>query len=572
MTDPNEFFEIIRGVIPLSLLVVLPIFIIVSPGPVAASHEFNVYRMQHYDLFGVAYGSRNSLLSLEARTVDSGTVTRRCILIRWQDLSQEVFEGLSRQNAGGLLVLLPQNISSLSPAVRRLLILTVHDSLIGSCNQEMMEKEQSLLYQKETQIPVYFATETDELNEVYDEVQRLGRSDKRAGATQALVSAVIANGFQLYVGGPQPNALSDAKISSLQGLLRGLGAEESLPTIAVVAHYDAFGIAPGLSFGADSNASGMAILLELIWIFSTLYSNSRTHGKGNLLFFVSGGGKINYQGSKKWLEDQLDGLEAGILQDCDFTLVLDTLGQGNKIRMHVSKPPKDGKPADLFFKDLEAAADRFATDVSVEMNHKKINLNTESLAWEHERFSLRKIPAYTLSHLESHKDPVRRSIFDVTYDLESLVTNTKIIAEALAHRIYPLGVNESLFDDGKLIRRENLQGWMEFLTSRSRSPQLMLAKDDPVVTVMQQFMNKYLSNVRIITAKPERRDPDFVLYDVPVATMNAYIVKPAIFDLFLSALIGLYVLTIYAFVKYFPIVFSLLKPSTIYQNGKSKVH
>lgn len=26
----------------------------------------------------------------------------------------------------------------------------------------------------------------------------------------------------------------------------------------------------------------------------------------NLLFFVSGGGKFNYQGTKRWLEDNLD--------------------------------------------------------------------------------------------------------------------------------------------------------------------------------------------------------------------------------------------------------------------------
>lgn len=32
--------------------------------------------------------------------------------------------------------------------------------------------------------------------------------------------------------------------SSLQGKLSGYGVEEQLPTVAVVAHYDAFGAAP----------------------------------------------------------------------------------------------------------------------------------------------------------------------------------------------------------------------------------------------------------------------------------------------------------------------------------------
>lgn len=56
------------------------------------------------------------------------------------------------------------------------------------------------------------------------------------------------------------------------------------------------------------------MLLELARLLSLLYSNSRTHGHVNIVFLISGGGSLNYQGSKKWLEDQLESVDSTLLQ------------------------------------------------------------------------------------------------------------------------------------------------------------------------------------------------------------------------------------------------------------------
>ena len=48
-----------------------------------------------------------------------------------------------------------------------------------------------------------------------------------------------------------------------------------------------------------------------------------------------------------------------------------------------------------------------------------------------------------------------------------------------------------------------------------------------------------------VVSTPDRREPEYVLYDTPQAVMNVYRVKPAVFDLFLSAAIGCYLGILY---------------------------
>lgn len=106
------------------------------------------------------------------------------------------------------------------------------------------------------------------------------------------------------------------------------------------------------------------------------------------------------------------------LDDVEFAICLDSLGRsepgdGGKpgVYMHYSKPPKEGQASFEFLKSFEKVANRTA-NFRFETVHKKINLASEQLAWEHEKFSLNKISAFTLSHFASHRGAERSTMTD----------------------------------------------------------------------------------------------------------------------------------------------------------------
>ncbi|XP_066551210.1 BOS complex subunit ncln isoform X2 [Amia ocellicauda] len=563
--EASEVFEnMFKSSFPLTFIVFLPaVLILVSPLPAEAAHEFTVYRMQQYDLQGQPYGTRNAILNTEARTVEAEVLSRRCVIMRLVDFSFEKYQKAIRQSAGAVVIILPQNMS------------TMPQDIV----QQFMEMEPELLA-TETIVPVYFALEDEELLSIYEQTHISSSSQGSASAAEGmktinpvLLHTATANGFQMVTSGAQSKAVSDWAITSLEGKLAGVGGED-LPTIVLVTHYDSFGVAPWLSYGADSNGSGMSILLELARLFSRLYTYKRTHAGYNLLFFVSGGGKFNYQGTKRWLEDNLDHTDSSLLQDnVAFVLCLDTLGNGDSLHLHVSKPPKEGSPQHTLLKELEIVSAQFP-EVKFSMVHKKINLADDTLAWEHERFGIRRLPAFTLSRLDSHRSALRNSIMDMRsqVDLKKLSRNTKIIAEALARVIYNLtekGAPEDLqiFTE-QMVQDEQLSSVVDWLTAQPRAAQL-IDKDSSVVSTLEYHLSRYLKDVKRHYVKADKRDPEFVFYDQLKQTMNAYRVKPAIFDLLLAVCIAAYLGVMYFAIQHFGLLYSVVRRVT---QPKTKLH
>lgn len=149
----------------------------------------------------------------------------------------------------------------------------------------------------------------------------------------------------------------------------------------------------------------------------------------------------------------LHSTESSLLHDnVAFVLCLDSLGSGDELFLHVSRPSKPKTPQFNFIQQLEEVrpnlvptffviiilkkslhllnikqhthiphpshhthtqviSSRFPW-VKFATIHKKINLQESTLAWEHERYGMRHILGFTLSHLQDPRSERRGSILD----------------------------------------------------------------------------------------------------------------------------------------------------------------
>jgi len=230
-----------------------------------------------------------------------------------------------------------------------------------------------------------------------------------------------------------------------------------------------------------------------------------------------------------------------LLNDVHFVTCLDTLSGSDKLRMHVSKPPKADSHAGKFSANLGE---------NVEIVHKKINLADELLAWEHERFSIRRLPALTLSALKTHENGERSDILDNYADPEDLYQHVKKIGEALACTLYnyaPEGCSGRVLTGSLAPSRELIASWIDIVSETPRFASMTAGKNDLFVQTLLSAMKSSVGsdNVRSVNAKRDSREPEFVLYDGTHTTITAYKVKPAVFDLVLTLSIGAYLGLVY---------------------------
>lgn len=359
--------------------------------------------MAHVILFS---GCRDSRLSLEAKSLLTWSTSRHCIVTRLQDITIDQYKEI-RSKAGGLVILLPADFSKLSFEEKQVspswdLWAIFRFKKPNFFFQQIRYLETAML-QQDVAIPVYFSPFNAALDAIVSDISRTTKNSagqKRDSALAEIAGTISANGYQIIVTGASHAANKQAKIPIIQGeLVKPIGkssveADSKLPLLLVVAHLNTFGL-----INQHLSNYDVTILLTLVDLFSKLNNGISTSPKYRLMFVVSESGSLlNFQGVKKWLDINID--ENALSQNPEFVVCLDSLGRAtDSLYMHVSKPPKEGSQISNFFKSLKASAETYG-NVSVEGIHKKVNLADVLLAWEHERFSMKRLTGLTISNLK----------------------------------------------------------------------------------------------------------------------------------------------------------------------------
>jgi len=511
----------------------LSVLVVCAPAALAV-HEFTAYRMNQYTLTGSDYGCKSNMVNFEARAVNANIVTRRCVLMSMGEISVDRMKELIENKAGSILIAMPEDPSSLSK------------DEIDNWNEV-----EEVLMEQAVDTSVYFTYQKPELMSIYHEVRTALNSDHAATAAAALGNVFHSNGYQIVTYGTAP-APTKSSLYTIQGKMLSQGRETN-PSIAIVAHFDSYGIAPHLAKSANGNGSGVAALLEIARLLSKLYSKSGNTPKYDVLFLLSSGGKLNYLASKTWLEKKLssDSLETVLLNEVEFVLCLDGIGNDG-LHLHVSKPPKEGTAAHKMLSAIEEAVALLNPNISVNTVPKKVNLGNPLFAWHHEIFTVKRLSAATISNFPAYNSLGRLNTFDTKVDVDKLYAHTHIIAEGISRYVSDLSDQSvTILDDYLVPSKALLSRTVEFLTNTQRAATL-LQRDSPVIVNLEQTLSKYASEVLVSELKASKRDPEFQFYDQTETKLFAYNVKPAVFDLFLAIAVIAYLGTIYLCVKSIP--------------------
>ena len=114
---------------------------------------------------------------MEVKGSGANVLNRRCVFVRWVDLTRERFTDLIDRGTGSLVILMPLDFS-----------------MASSDTMKEWRKLEHHLLNSAINIPVYFTMETLQLTKIYEDVHLAAEQDRNSTAAAGTVPSILSVG------------------------------------------------------------------------------------------------------------------------------------------------------------------------------------------------------------------------------------------------------------------------------------------------------------------------------------------------------------------------------------------
>jgi hypothetical protein len=409
----------------------------------------------------------------------------------------------------------------------------------------LIDNLQTYLAEQTLYIPVYFTYETDELNDIVSQLReeyKQSTGEEKKGILNYL--GIHQNLLHFSLSISEPKKIESLNLENFYGFLEG-SPGSSNPIIAIIANYDSFGVTPDIPFGINNNGSGLTAILELIRILSKFYENYENIIKYDILFVLTSAGNLNYEGAQQFINN----LDTAVSENLQYVLCLNSLADLNneELFLHISRFPKSHEEnAMRLYKIFNTTSENM--NFTLNYVKKKVFLSSNTVPWEHEQFSKKKILSGTLSGSPSPavNNFNRTLITDTMINKVTLKRNIKFLAETLLAFLFDYDIrNFTIFrDDENLLDENNLESFLNYLRKVSRFP-LNIQKGSQFNNDLFAFLNSYLTKA----TRQNFEYKEIKFFDANSGNVKIYSVKSKLIDLYLLIGILIYLFVIYVYTK-----------------------
>ncbi len=132
-------------------------------------------------------------------------------------------------------------------------------------------------------------------------------TNRNVTPNNALLANVLQPNIECFIN--YNDSIQEIDVENVGGIVYGKDTEE---TIVVSAHYDHLGIDMGeVYYGADDNASGTSVLLELARQFGQIETENKP--QRNILFLAFSGEEIGLYGSEAYVDNPVFSLDSTVI-------------------------------------------------------------------------------------------------------------------------------------------------------------------------------------------------------------------------------------------------------------------